>query len=74
MLHLPSRAFHLSWLISSSRKFCGRFWGLAEVGFPLIGQFFVVAHVILRGLEPHRVCRRPFGLSYAAMAGSSSMA
>lgn len=24
--------------------------------------------------EPHRVCRRPFGLSYAAMAGSSSMA
>lgn len=25
-------------------------------------------------IEPHRVCRRPFGLSYAAMAGSSSMA
>jgi hypothetical protein len=24
--------------------------------------------------EPHRVCRRPFGLSYAAMAGWSSMA
>jgi len=24
--------------------------------------------------EPHRVCRRPFSLSYAAMAGSSSMA
>ena len=24
--------------------------------------------------EPPRVCRRPFGLSYAAMAGSSSMA
>lgn len=24
--------------------------------------------------EPHRVCRRPFRLSYAAMAGSSSMA
>ena len=24
--------------------------------------------------EPPRVCRRPFGLSYAAMAGRSSMA
>jgi hypothetical protein len=24
--------------------------------------------------EPPRVCRRPFGLSYAAMAGASSMA
>jgi len=27
-----------------------------------------------RRFEPLRVCRRPFGLSYAAMAGSSSMA
>ena len=26
------------------------------------------------GSEPPRVCRRPFGLSYAAMAGCSSMA
>jgi len=26
------------------------------------------------GTEPPRVCRRPFGLSYAAMAGASSMA
>jgi large repetitive protein len=26
------------------------------------------------GIEPPRVCRRPSGLSYAAMAGSSSMA
>ncbi|QXZ82265.1 YcaO-like family protein [Rhizobium sp. L51/94] len=26
------------------------------------------------GIEPHRVCRRLFRLSYAAMAGSSSMA
>jgi DNA-binding winged helix-turn-helix (wHTH) protein len=25
-------------------------------------------------IEPHRVCRRPFRLSYAAMAASSSMA
>jgi type VI protein secretion system component Hcp len=24
--------------------------------------------------EPPRICRRPFGLSHAAMAGSSSMA
>jgi hypothetical protein len=24
--------------------------------------------------EPRRLCRRPFGLSYAAMAGASSMA
>ncbi|SFJ56045.1 hypothetical protein SAMN03080618_03314 [Aquamicrobium aerolatum DSM 21857] len=24
--------------------------------------------------EPRRVCRRPFGLSYAAMSGASSMA
>ncbi len=29
---------------------------------------------ISRDTEPLRVCRRPFGLSYAAMAGSSSMA
>jgi CRISPR-associated endonuclease Csn1 len=28
----------------------------------------------LFGPEPPRVCRRPFGLSYAAMAGASSMA
>lgn len=27
-----------------------------------------------RQSEPPRVCRRPFGLSYAAMAGASSMA
>ena len=27
-----------------------------------------------KGAEPPRVCRRPFGLSYAAMAGASSMA
>ncbi|TCQ72441.1 hypothetical protein EDF68_1214 [Ochrobactrum sp. BH3] len=27
-----------------------------------------------QGHEPRRVCRRPFGLSYAAMAGASSMA
>lgn len=26
------------------------------------------------GTEPHRVCRRPFRLSYAATAGASSMA
>ncbi|WP_175556741.1 molybdopterin dinucleotide binding domain-containing protein [Aerobium aerolatum] len=25
-------------------------------------------------IEPRRVCRRPFGLSYAAMSGASSMA
>lgn len=29
---------------------------------------------LLENSEPHRVCRRPFDLSYAAMAGSSSMA
>ena len=29
---------------------------------------------IIRAIEPRRVCRRPFGLNYAAMAGSSSMA
>ncbi len=28
----------------------------------------------MRPIEPPRVCRRPFGLSYAAMAGCSSMA
>lgn len=28
----------------------------------------------LEPFEPPRVCRRPFGLSYAAMAGSSSLA
>jgi IS5 family transposase len=26
------------------------------------------------GIEPPRVCRRPFGLSHAAMAGCSSIA
>jgi hypothetical protein len=31
-------------------------------------------HSINCELEPPRVCRRPFGLSYAAMAGCSSMA
>jgi uncharacterized protein YidB (DUF937 family) len=29
---------------------------------------------LLDRFEPPRVCRRPFGLSYAAMAGCSSMA
>ena len=33
-----------------------------------------VEHRSHKGIEPRRVCRRPFGLSYAAMAGSSSMA
>ena len=28
----------------------------------------------LTQFEPHRVCRRPFGLSYAAMTDASSMA
>jgi hypothetical protein len=34
----------------------------------------VLARELQETLEPPRVCRRPFGLSYAAMAGSSSMA
>ncbi len=29
---------------------------------------------LVKDIEPHRVYRRPFGLSYAAMAGASSMA
>jgi hypothetical protein len=35
---------------------------------------FAVHAGYVDGIEPHRVCRRPFHLSYAAMAGSSSMA
>jgi hypothetical protein len=31
-------------------------------------------HASIRKLNPPRVCRRPFGLSHAAMAGFSSMA
>jgi len=50
----------------------------------LLTAFFGIALVAIgsgpsvdgmsRTTEPRRVCRRPFGLSYAAMAGSSSMA
>jgi len=38
------------------------------------GLRFGVRSAAGKGSEPRRVCRRPFGLSYAAMAGSSSMA
>ena len=33
-----------------------------------------VARIVLARAEPPRDCRRPFGLSYAAMGASSSMA
>jgi hypothetical protein len=44
------------------------------------GASRLVDNLVQRGfkdvtvLEPPRICRRPFGLSYAAMAGCSSMA
>lgn len=40
----------------------------SEVAHPYVGRF------VRRQGEPRRVCRRPFRLSYAAMAASSSMA
>ena len=33
-----------------------------------------IADCEVDAIEPRRVCRRPFGLSYAAMGRSSSMA
>jgi hypothetical protein len=36
--------------------------------------FSDVEKIASQGFEPHRVCRRPFRLSYAAMADASSMA
>jgi methyl-accepting chemotaxis protein len=42
------------------------------------GAMVVILVAVFEGsdlqIEPHRVCRRPFRLSYAAMAASSSMA
>jgi type II secretory pathway component PulL len=35
---------------------------------------YLLDELSARYAEPPRVCRRPFGLSYAAMAGCSSMA
>jgi hypothetical protein len=40
---------------------------------PIVGEA-VRSHLEKLEIEPRRVCQRPFGLSYAAMAGSSSMA
>ena len=50
------------------------------IGYFYIGTaflFFLLAGVLallMRHFEPRRVCRRPFRLSHAAMAGCSSMA
>jgi AcrR family transcriptional regulator len=58
-------------------EFLDRVWGLFS------GRFFMVSleqitasrhNDILRNSEPRRVFRRPFRLSHAAMAGSTSMA
>jgi len=38
------------------------------------GSFTIMRSGSKRGSEPPPVCRRPFGLSYAARAGWSSMA
>jgi len=34
-----------------------------------VAQIHDGATVLIGGFEPHRDCRRPFGLSYAATAG-----
>ncbi len=50
-------------------------WDLMFLVIPADGQPLLVAWQFERGrFEPHRVSRRRFGLSHAAMAGSSSMA
>jgi transposase len=41
---------------------------------PIEQLFAELKHLIRKAAEPRRVFRRPFGLSYAAMAGCSSMA
>ena len=40
----------------------------------VLADFLPVEPTETHATEPRRVCWRPFGLSYAAMAGSSSMA
>jgi len=51
-----------------------RHW-LVDVQVNIADEMGSFSHEIdLKDIEPHRVCRRPFRLSYAAMAGSSSMA
>ena len=48
---------------------------LKRLGLPMIYIDARHAKAVLKmQIEPPRVCRRPFGLSYAAMAGCSSMA
>ena len=48
--------------------------GEDEEAIRLARELAIDRDVELWQLEPPRVCRRPFGLSYAAMAGCSSMA
>ena len=46
----------------------------ASLQAKLARQRLIVTTSLRLPFEPPRVCRRPFGLSYAAMAGCSSMA
>jgi putative restriction endonuclease len=46
----------------------------AEKGARLVNQAKGIYKPHYSDYEPPRVCRRPFGLSYAAMVGCSSMA
>jgi len=50
-----------------------RFYHLSIEG-GLFGDWCLVRRWGRIGTEPPRVCRRPFGLIYAANAGASSMA
>lgn len=55
---------------------------IAELGKAAVREYLdmILSETVTRSpevrehREPSRLCRRPFGLSYAAMAGSSSMA
>lgn len=56
-------------------KFTERAYPVAEVSKRLgISPHSHILKEEVITTEPRRVCQRPFGLSYAAMAGSSSMA
>jgi hypothetical protein len=51
----------------------GEVWKNRSVRYAIVEDMRLI-NEMSEASEPHRVCRRPFRLSYAAMAGSSSMA
>src|SRR5690606_25339728 len=61
--------------VSCRRLAGGRRGGLYSIRLPRLGVYFIEKGARrMRELEPRRDCRRHFGLSHAAMAGSSSIA